>query len=299
MHRVLGEAEQHAGGPDQRPESVAGVDLGRGEQVRSDAQCERRSRERGVVRVGGGGVYGRDGPLRGVDIRAGLAQARWGLASLCASLGQERPVRVAGSDREAGRLPGRGAEHRPLVRGSGGPFPAPDGRTARSAVGPEPDAGQHDHRRHQDLGLRQQDFADRFVEGPAAEVSDNCEVDRVENDAPAQFPKGLTVVTWTVTDGSGNPDTCRREGHSARQRAAGGHLPASEPGAGLRGPRAGGKDCGMARLGERERQLPDTAPTITLTERPSNAICADTYTLTRTWTATDNCGNASSHVARR
>lgn len=35
-------------------------------------------------------------------------------------------------------------------------------------------------------------------------TSDNCGVGSVTNDAPATFPKGTTVVTWTVTDNSGN-----------------------------------------------------------------------------------------------
>src|SRR5438270_4186559 len=37
---------------------------------------------------------------------------------------------------------------------------------------------------------------------------DNCAVATVVNDAPAQFPKGTTPVTWTVTDTSGNFATC-------------------------------------------------------------------------------------------
>jgi hypothetical protein len=30
----------------------------------------------------------------------------------------------------------------------------------------------------------------------------------VTNDAPAAFPIGVTTVTWTVTDNSGNTATC-------------------------------------------------------------------------------------------
>jgi trimeric autotransporter adhesin len=37
--------------------------------------------------------------------------------------------------------------------------------------------------------------------------SDNCPGQTVGNDAPAQFPKGGTTVTWTVTDASGNTST--------------------------------------------------------------------------------------------
>ncbi|MFM6934267.1 MAG: Ig-like domain-containing protein, partial [Flavobacteriales bacterium] len=38
-------------------------------------------------------------------------------------------------------------------------------------------------------------------------TSDNCSVASVSNDAPAIFPLGLTTVTWTVVDGSGNTST--------------------------------------------------------------------------------------------
>src|SRR5205085_11108067 len=31
---------------------------------------------------------------------------------------------------------------------------------------------------------------------------------RAVNDAPTQFPKGTTIVTWTVTDASGNTASC-------------------------------------------------------------------------------------------
>ena len=42
-------------------------------------------------------------------------------------------------------------------------------------------------------------------------VSDNCGVASVTNNAPTQFPKGETVVTWTVTDASGNSATCTQK----------------------------------------------------------------------------------------
>jgi subtilisin-like proprotein convertase family protein len=38
-------------------------------------------------------------------------------------------------------------------------------------------------------------------------TGDNCGVANVSNDAPAQFPKGTTTVTWTVMDTSGNTET--------------------------------------------------------------------------------------------
>lgn len=36
------------------------------------------------------------------------------------------------------------------------------------------------------------------------QTADNCTVASVTNNAPAAFPKGTTVVTWTVTDGAGH-----------------------------------------------------------------------------------------------
>ncbi len=39
-------------------------------------------------------------------------------------------------------------------------------------------------------------------------TSDNCGVASVTNNAPAAFPIGITTVTWTVTDNSGNKATC-------------------------------------------------------------------------------------------
>ncbi len=39
-------------------------------------------------------------------------------------------------------------------------------------------------------------------------TSDNCGVASVVNDAPAIFPQGDTIVTWTVTDDNGNLNTC-------------------------------------------------------------------------------------------
>ena len=41
----------------------------------------------------------------------------------------------------------------------------------------------------------------------APNATDNCSVATVSNNAPAIFPLGLTTVTWTVVDGSGNTST--------------------------------------------------------------------------------------------
>ena len=38
-------------------------------------------------------------------------------------------------------------------------------------------------------------------------ATDNCSVTSLANDAPAAYPVGTNLVTWTVTDGSGNTTT--------------------------------------------------------------------------------------------
>ena len=39
-------------------------------------------------------------------------------------------------------------------------------------------------------------------------ASDNCGTPTLSNDAPTQYPKGVTTVTWTAHDASGNTATC-------------------------------------------------------------------------------------------
>lgn len=41
-------------------------------------------------------------------------------------------------------------------------------------------------------------------------AGDNCALDTVVNDAPAEFPVGDTTVTWTATDVHGNSTTCEQ-----------------------------------------------------------------------------------------
>ncbi|TKG95350.1 T9SS type B sorting domain-containing protein [Puteibacter caeruleilacunae] len=49
------------------------------------------------------------------------------------------------------------------------------------------------------------------VELGNASAADNCGTPVVTNNAPAVFPLGVTVVTWTATDASGNVSTCEQQ----------------------------------------------------------------------------------------
>jgi gliding motility-associated-like protein len=42
------------------------------------------------------------------------------------------------------------------------------------------------------------------------EITENCEIESVSNDAPSVFPQGDTIVTWIVTDTSGNSVNCEQ-----------------------------------------------------------------------------------------
>ena len=43
-----------------------------------------------------------------------------------------------------------------------------------------------------------------------ATATDNCSTPVISNNAPAQFPVGTTIVTWTATDACGNTATCNQ-----------------------------------------------------------------------------------------
>ena len=51
-------------------------------------------------------------------------------------------------------------------------------------------------------------FATGVNLGVPSATNDNCGILTVTNNAPTQYPKGLTTVTWTVVDTSGNFQTC-------------------------------------------------------------------------------------------
>jgi len=53
-------------------------------------------------------------------------------------------------------------------------------------------------------------LTDTIVLPPPVLVDDNCGISSVTNDAPAQFPFGITSVIWTVVDINGNSYSCEQ-----------------------------------------------------------------------------------------
>ncbi len=117
-------------------------------------------------------------------------------------------------------------------------------------------------------------------------TGDNCGVASVSNDAPAQFPKGTTTVTWTVTDTSGNTATCQQtvtvKDHQAPTIACPANLTDVATDAGkcyatgvALGTPTTGDNCGVA-------SVSNDAPT----QFPKG-------TTTVTWTVTDTSGNTA------
>ncbi|MDD1748378.1 MAG: HYR domain-containing protein, partial [Methanothrix sp.] len=54
-------------------------------------------------------------------------------------------------------------------------------------------------------------YATRVALGVPGATNDNCGILTVTNDAPLQFPKGLTAVIWSAVDTSGNVGTCTQQ----------------------------------------------------------------------------------------
>jgi hypothetical protein len=116
-------------------------------------------------------------------------------------------------------------------------------------------------------------------------VSDNCGVATITNNAPASFPVGTNIVTWTVRDSAGNTATCNQTvivtdtqppqivcaANPNRTVELGTSWTFDEPTA--------TDDCGTA--------------TISVLRTDTNAGCGLTFTASRTWQATDNSGNTA------
>jgi VCBS repeat-containing protein len=116
-------------------------------------------------------------------------------------------------------------------------------------------------------------------------TGDNCGVASVTNDAPASFPAGDTIVTWTVTDVHGNTNTCQQmvtvTENEAPTIACPGDIVVTVPlgsnsvsGVNLGTP-ISGDNCGVASV---------------TNDAPSSFPIGDTIV---TWTVTDTSGNTA------
>ncbi len=117
-------------------------------------------------------------------------------------------------------------------------------------------------------------------------VSDNCSVQSTKNDAPTLFPLGLTTVTWTVTDGSGNTATAQQQVTVTREQLPTITAPANI----IVGNEEGTCEASEIDLG---------TPTVTGEDIPTDGITNDSPDIfpvgitTVTWTVTDGNGNTS------
>ncbi|MCF1752066.1 LamG-like jellyroll fold domain-containing protein [Mariniradius sediminis] len=121
-----------------------------------------------------------------------------------------------------------------------------------------------------------------------AQASDNCGIEKIENDAPNVFPLGLTVVTWTATDNSGNTATAQQRVNVTREELPTINAPADIT------TDAGEGDCFAEGL-----EL--GSPTFTGTGASVSNDAPDQFPVgvtTVTWTVTDANGNTATSVQR-
>jgi uncharacterized repeat protein (TIGR01451 family) len=115
-------------------------------------------------------------------------------------------------------------------------------------------------------------------------TGDNCSVVAVTNNAPASFPLGTNLVTWTVTDSSGNTSSCVQrvivvDTNSPTITCPGNRTVAAGTEWTFDGPPSASDNCGV--------------PTVSIVSTVTNLGCGHTLTATRTWQAADASGNSS------
>ena len=121
-----------------------------------------------------------------------------------------------------------------------------------------------------------------------AQVSDNCGIQSLTNDAPNEFPIGLTVVTWTATDNSGNTATAQQRVNVTREE-----LPT------IKAPSDITTDAGEGECFAEGLSL--GSPTFTGTGASVFSDAPDQFPVgvtTVTWTVTDANGNTATAVQK-
>jgi len=114
-------------------------------------------------------------------------------------------------------------------------------------------------------------------------TSDNCTVAGFTNNSPGVFPVGVTTVTWTVTDGSGNTTSCNQyitvvDNQNPTIACAGPVTVNNDPGT-----------CGSSSVVLVNPTANDNCGTVTLSNNAPSTYPVGSTTVT--WTATDNVGN--------
>jgi hypothetical protein len=122
-------------------------------------------------------------------------------------------------------------------------------------------------------------------------AGDNCAGAQVTNDAPAVFPKGLTLVTWTATDASGNVAT-------ATQAVT--VIDTTTPTAVAQNVTVHLDAAGTARLtaAQVNNGSADACGIATVTISPSTFTCSNVGLNTVTLTVTDTDGNVGTATAQ-
>jgi hypothetical protein len=119
----------------------------------------------------------------------------------------------------------------------------------------------------------------------SATAGDNCTGVTVSNNAPAAFPLGTTVVTWTATDVAGNTSTATQTVTVTDQE----NPSIAAPAAVAIGTDAG--QCHTSQVALGSATVADNAPGVVVSNDAPASYAIGTTTVT--WTATDAAGNTA------
>ena len=125
-------------------------------------------------------------------------------------------------------------------------------------------------------------------------TDDNCGVAGITNDAPVQFPAGVTTVTWTVTDIHGNTSTCEQLVSVIDTEFPTFTAPADIT---IYKDATCGYDANVTITGDvtDEADNCDTSLDADFTDVVVAGSCEGEQVITRTWSLSDDYGNTTTH----